>query len=92
MAGGMVFLVIACGTKCLQGLDEKVRSPPGYAGRACWQIGLTTAKCTQSGAVVPVTHVILDFDMAGRDKCFDFVGSAGTRSVLETTLGLESQD
>ena len=41
--------------------------------------------------MVPVTHVLFDFDMAGRDKCFDFVGSAGIRSVLETALGLRAK-
>ena len=42
--------------------------------------------------MVPIALVIPDFDMAGRDKLFDFVSGVGSSTVLETTLGLKSPD
>ena len=73
---------------CLQGLDEEVRSLPGYAWRVGWPVRLTPGERTQGWVVVPIAHAIFDFDMAGNNKCIYFVGRAGVGAVPETTLGL----
>ena len=77
---------------CLRGLDEEVRSLPGFARCVGWPIRLTPGEHTRGWVVVPVAHAIFDFDMAGGDKCIYFVGSAGIGAVPETTLGLESRN
>ena len=73
-------------------LDEKVRSLLRFTGTAGWRVGLTTGGCTRSGVVIPVTRVVPDYDMARRDKLFDFANGVGSSTVLETTLGLKSPD
>ena len=90
--GGIVFVSQSLWQRCLQGLDEEVRSLPGYAWRVGWPIRLTTGERTQGWVVVPVAHAIFDFDMAGGAKCIYFVGRAGIGAVPETTLGLESRN
>ena len=89
---GIRFQAISCGTGNLQGLDEKPRSLPGLKGRVGWRIGLIAGGCTRSGVVVPVALAVPDFDMARRDKLFDFVSGVGSSTALETTLGLKSPD
>ena len=49
--GGMVVVAQSLWQRCLQGLDEEVRSLPGYAWRVGWQIKLTTGERTQSWVV-----------------------------------------
>ena len=65
---------------CLQGLDEEVRSLPGYAWRVSWPIRLTPEERTQGWVVVPLAHAIFDFDMAGNGKRIDFVRPRWHRS------------
>ena len=57
-----------------------------------WRIGLTTGRNSRSGVVLPLALVVPDFDMARRDKLFDFVSGVGRRSVLESALGLKNAD
>ena len=53
---------------------------------------MTTGRCKRSGVVAPVTLVVPDYEMARRDKLFDFVSGVGSSTALGTTLGLKRPD